>query len=111
MLTQLYKKTIACLLLEKARELMQKPATTFTFCERLPCLPHQCRHKDFRNLSSMTDLSISTLSRLFKGNHTGIQRKINSFNQHKIVRFLEYENWKALEEDVLKTIMQSSDKE
>jgi hypothetical protein len=107
MLTNLFKHTIALMLLERANELLAKPANSLTYCNKIPQNPSDCKYEDFRNLSSMTDISISTLNRLFKcEGHSNCLRKLNTTNQKKIVQFLGLENWLTVETEAFKKVVE-----
>ena len=105
MLTKVFKKTIALLILERANELLEKPANCLTYCKNIPQSPEDCRYKDFRNLSSMTDMSISTLNRLFKQDtEAKCLGKLNSLNRKKIVQFLGCEDWLTVEKKIFRKV-------
>ncbi|OJJ18868.1 hypothetical protein BKI52_25190 [marine bacterium AO1-C] len=94
------------MILERANELLGRPASGLTYCKRIPQKPEDCTYKDFRNLSSMTDISISTLKRLFNSEATTkCLGKLNTINQEKIVQFLGYEDWAAVEKVIFQKVM------
>ena len=89
------------MILERANELLERPANNVTYCKKMPLHPDDCKYKDFRNLSSMTDISISTLTRLFKHDATATcLGKLHTLTQEKIVQFLGCEDWLTLEKIV-----------
>lgn len=107
MLTNLFKHTIALMILERANELLAKPANSLTYCKKIPQNPEDCKYKDLRNLSSMTDISVSTINRLFKcEDHSNCLGKLNTTNQKKIVQFLGLEDWFTVEKVAFKKVME-----
>ena len=107
MLTRILKKMIAVLILDRANELLEMPANNLTYCKKIPRTPEDCTYKDFGNLSSMTDMSISTLNRLFRS-EAKVKRlgKLSTLNEEKIVQFLGYDDWSEVEEVIFKKMME-----
>ena len=96
------------MILERAKELLERPASDLTYCKKIPLCPTDCKYQDFRNLSSMTDISISTLNRLFKYDAAATcLGKLHSITQEKIVQFLGYEDWVTLEKIVFKKMIET----
>jgi len=67
---------------------------------------YNCRHADFRYLSYLTGISITTLKRLFNGETQGV-RFCNAKNQQKIAHFLGYSTWDEVEGAILDSLTHS----
>lgn len=105
MLYHLLKQQVAQTILETAIVKNQSLPTPHT---KLAADTRACRHSDFRSLSYLTGISITTLKRLFDHEGQGV-RFCNAKNQQKIAHFLGYTTWDEVEKIILdKLISQQS---
>lgn len=93
MLYHLLKQQVAQMILDKAIT-QQQPTETPDI--KLATYPQACRHADFRYLSYLTGISITTLKRLFNSYQQEVQF-CNAKNQQKIAHFLGYATWDEVE--------------
>lgn len=93
MLYHLLKQQVAQMILEAATTKQQQ---TPAIRSQLADHTDTCRHADFRHLSYLTDISITTLKRLFNKEGQEVQF-CNGKNQQKIAHFLGYTTWGELE--------------
>jgi len=97
MLYHFLKQQVAQMILETAITKHQASAIPQA---TLATHTYTCRHADFRYLSYLTGISITTLKRLFNGEGQGV-RFCNAKNQQKIAHFLGYTTWSELEGVIL----------
>ncbi|OJJ18872.1 hypothetical protein BKI52_25210 [marine bacterium AO1-C] len=105
MLYHLLKQQVAQMILETAT------AKNQAFCEqqtKLATDTQTCRHADFRYLSYLTGISITTLKRLFNCEAQGV-RFCNAKNQQKIAHFLGYATWDEVEGVILDNLIDKKD--
>ena len=93
MLYHLLKQQVAQMILDKAITKHQSADAPHI---KLATQTHACRHADFRYLSYLTGISITTLKRLFNSEKQEVQF-CNAKNQQKIAHFLGYVAWNEVE--------------
>lgn len=102
MFHHLLKQQVAEMILKTAALKSQQSNTSHFI---LATQTNHCRHADFRYLSYLTDISITTLKRLFNPNNQQV-KFCNTKNQQKIAHFLGYTNWFEVEKVILKKLVE-----
>lgn len=90
------QKAISQLLLNKAQQALSKPYSHYIGIKLIATRPEDCKNNDFECLSTLTDISVSTLKRFLK-----LSSPLNYQNKEKMLDFMEYTNWDTLVQDAV----------